>query len=61
MIIYLDCKKGVYNHLITAMGNVSFRIINFFLRMTEPEVFYEKTCSEKFRNIHRKTLVLESL
>ena len=26
-----------------------------------PEVFYEKRCSEKFRKIHRKTLVPESL
>ena len=25
-----------------------------------PEVFYRKSCSEKFRNIHRKTFVLES-
>ena len=26
-----------------------------------PEVFYENNCSSKFRNIHRKTPVLESL
>ena len=25
-----------------------------------PELFYRKSCSEKFRNIHRKTPVLES-
>ena len=25
-----------------------------------PEVFCEKTCSEKFRKLHRKTPVLES-
>ena len=26
-----------------------------------PEVFFTKSCSSKFRNIHRKTLALESL
>ena len=27
----------------------------------QPKVFYKKSCSYKFRNIHRKTPVLESL
>ena len=29
--------------------------------LQEPKVFYKKSCSSKFRNIHRKTPVLECL
>ena len=36
-------------------------MIRGYFQKQPPEVFYYKSCSSKFRNIHRKTTVLESL
>ena len=37
-------------------------MVIFFETKEQPlEVFYKRSCSQKFRNIHRKTPVLESL
>ena len=33
----------------------------WYFQEQPPEVFYKKRCSQRFRNIHRKTLLLESL
>ena len=49
------------------LADISFLLLNArlskFVKLCQkqlPEVFYEKRCSEKFRKIHRKTLVPES-
>ena len=65
MLIYLDCKKGVYDHLITAMGGgVSFHIFKIFSengRSSHRRCSIKNVVVKKFRNVHRETPVLESL
>ena len=57
----LVTKRGI--GLISASESFKFGIeeMPLYWQKQLPEVFYEKSCSLKFRNIHMKTPVLESL
>ena len=48
------CKKLLYAKKTTLKKPV-------IIQKQQPEVFYRKNCSEEFRNLHRKTSVMESL
>ena len=62
MLIYLDCKRGVYDHLITAMGGgVSFHIFKIFSENGRSRCSKKNVVVKKFRNVHGETPVLESL
>ena len=51
-----------YSEVKSQTGLSSLRVsCKRALRSIRPEVFCKKRCSEKIRNVHRKTPVLESL
>ena len=60
------CPKPVYSFSFTVYQRYLSEISNcchhtIILQKQPPEVIRKKTCSYKFRNIHRKTTVPESL
>ena len=61
--IFTDGIASVIPHPVEYFFRFFIRVFfscTYFTQNQPPNVFFKKSCSEKFRNIHRKTPVLET-